>query len=175
MSGEGPSSAGVPLAPKPTKRFLFVQINGTVFTRFGRLSARKGVGSVSSIGTHCLLELYGCPAHLLDDHDGIIETLRTAAEIAGATWLSHTSHRFSPQGVTAVGLLSESHISIHTWPESGYAAADVFTCGDHTMPEKACLRLLEALGATHYTLKTLSRALDVPTLSAPLDAAMAPG
>ena len=47
-------------------------------------------------------------------------------------------HRFEPQGVTGLALLAESHISIHTWPESGYAAVDVFTCGDHTMPENAC-------------------------------------
>lgn len=139
---------------------------------------------MASIGTHCLLELYGCPHEILDDHDLIVRTLRDAAEAAGATWLSHTSYKFSPQGVTAVGLLSESHISIHTWPESGYAAADVFTCGDIAMPEKACEYLCRELGCTHFHMTRLGRADNIgctpqivathPFETRPLDAAMAP-
>jgi S-adenosylmethionine decarboxylase len=59
--------------------------------------------------------------------------------------------------VTGLALLAESHISIHTWPESGYAAVDVFTCGDHTMPERACIVLSEELDAGNYKLKSFRR------------------
>jgi S-adenosylmethionine decarboxylase len=59
--------------------------------------------------------------------------------------------------VTGLALLAESHISIHTWPENGYAAIDVFTCGDHTMPERACDVLRCALGAQHHQLKSFLR------------------
>ncbi|MEL7472813.1 MAG: adenosylmethionine decarboxylase [Planctomycetota bacterium] len=108
-------------------------------------------------GTHCILELYDCPRDRLNDHDAIISTLQAAVEHAGATWLGQVSHQFTPQGITALGLLSESHISIHTWPESGYAAVDVFTCGDVAMPEKACEYLVQALGAAKHTLLKLAR------------------
>jgi S-adenosylmethionine decarboxylase len=67
------------------------------------------------------------------------------------------THRFDPQGVTGLALLAESHISIHTWPESGYAAVDVFTCGDHTMPERACQVLQTALGASRHKLTSFRR------------------
>jgi S-adenosylmethionine decarboxylase len=63
--------------------------------------------------------------------------------------------------VTGLALLAESHISIHTWPESGYAAVDVFTCGDHTMPERACIVLSEELDAGSYKLKSFRR--ETPT------------
>ncbi|BAD80039.1 hypothetical protein syc1849_d [Synechococcus elongatus PCC 6301] len=110
-----------------------------------------------AVGTHCILELYGCPAELLNDADQIQANLRAAATEAGATLLQETCHRFEPQGVTALALLAESHISIHTWPESGYAAVDVFTCGSHTQPETACHFLIEAFRSRQYTLHTLRR------------------
>jgi S-adenosylmethionine decarboxylase len=59
--------------------------------------------------------------------------------------------------VTGLALLAESHISIHTWPESGYAAVDVFTCGDHTMPERACQVLIEELQSGHHKLTSFRR------------------
>lgn len=115
------------------------------------------------VGRHCILELYGCPAELLNDEQGLVDTLRAAAENAGATWMGQVSHKFDPQGVTALGLLSESHISIHTWPEVGYAACDVFTCGDDADPEHACGLLVEALRPSDgYSLRTLNRAAGRP-------------
>ena len=59
--------------------------------------------------------------------------------------------------MTGLALLAESHISIHTWPESGYAAVDVFTCGDHTMPERACAVLSEQLQSQHQNLRSFRR------------------
>jgi S-adenosylmethionine decarboxylase len=67
------------------------------------------------------------------------------------------SHRFQPHGVTGLALLAESHISIHTWPESGYAAVDVFTCGDHTLPETACRVLVDEFGSQRHILRSFRR------------------
>jgi S-adenosylmethionine decarboxylase len=112
---------------------------------------------VPSIGSHCILELYGCPPAALDDKDAILDSLRQAARRAHSTLIHEVAHRFEPQGVTALALLAESHISLHTWPELGYAACDVFTCGEHATPEDACLHLAEALGAERYELQRLPR------------------
>ena len=113
--------------------------------------------SLAAVGTHCLLELYDCPAELLNDRAFIERALREAAREAKSTLLSEVSHQFLPHGVTAFVLLAESHISIHTWPENGYAAVDVFTCGEHTKPETACQYLARALHAGKQTLLTLPR------------------
>ncbi|MCM1983113.1 adenosylmethionine decarboxylase [Lyngbya confervoides] len=111
----------------------------------------------TSVGRHCILELYECPKHLLDDQPFIQTTLRKAALIAKSTLLGELSHKFDPQGVTALVLLAESHISIHTWPEAGYAAVDVFTCGEHTLPEEASEYIALALESGRHSLSTLPR------------------
>jgi S-adenosylmethionine decarboxylase len=110
-----------------------------------------------AVGKHCILELYNCDRSRLDDEAFLRETITTAAKRAGATLLNLITHRFEPQGVTGLALLAESHISIHTWPESGYAAVDVFTCGDHTMPERACQVLVEELAAADHKLTSFRR------------------
>ena len=71
------------------------------------------------------------------------------------------SHHFHPQGVTALGLIAESHVAIHTWPEYRYAAIDVFTCGRRANAEKACRYLISALKAERHSLKTLTRGSEV--------------
>jgi len=109
------------------------------------------------VGKHCILELYDCNPQKLDDEAFLRTAFTSAAKRAGATLLNLITHRFEPQGVTGLALLAESHISIHTWPESGYAAVDVFTCGDHTMPERACDVLGQELGATRRKLKSFRR------------------
>ena len=111
----------------------------------------------ASVGTHCILELYGCPATVLNDAQKIQQALREASRVAKSTLLGEIHHAFQPHGVTALALLAESHISVHTWPETGYAAVDVFTCGDHTMPEKACVYLAGILEAADYSLQTVAR------------------
>jgi S-adenosylmethionine decarboxylase len=113
--------------------------------------------SSEAVGKHCILELYDCDRSKLDDEAFLRDTITTAARRAGATLLNLITHRFEPQGVTGLALLAESHISIHTWPESGYAAVDVFTCGDHTMPERACLTLAEELGSRQHKLTSFRR------------------
>lgn len=108
-------------------------------------------------GIHCLLELTGCSQALLNDEAFIRQAVTDAAAASGSTLLSLTSHAFSPCGVTALGLLAESHLSIHTWPENGYAAIDIFTCGTSCHPADACTLLKERFKAVHSSLRTLSR------------------
>lgn len=131
------------------------------------LSNPLGDKLTSPVGTHCILEIYGCPAILLNDAGYIQQSLREAAETAKSTLLDEVVHAFEPQGVTALTLLAESHISIHTWPEKGYAAIDVFTCGEHTEPEEACYHLIRKFQATEHTLQTVVRRPPVSVSTTP--------
>ena len=117
--------------------------------------------SSQNIGRHCILELYQCDHAKLNDEAFIRTTITSSAKIAGATLLNLVTHSFKPQGVTGLALLAESHISIHTWPEIGYAAIDVFTCGDHTMPEKACKLLAKYFFAKSLSLKNIAREIPI--------------
>ena len=117
--------------------------------------------SCQNIGRHCILELYKCDQAKLNDEAFIRTTITSSAKVAGATLLNLVTHSFKPQGVTGLALLAESHISIHTWPEIGYAAIDVFTCGDHTMPEKACKLLAEYFLAKNVSFQNIAR--EIPT------------
>ena len=110
-----------------------------------------------NIGRHCILELYQCDHAKLNDEAFIRTTITSSAKIAGATLINLVTHSFKPYGVTGLALLAESHISIHTWPEIGYAAIDVFTCGDHTMPEKACKLLSQDFLAKDFSFKNIPR------------------
>jgi len=112
---------------------------------------------LNSVGRHCILELYDCPSALLDDQAFVQQTLRQAANIAQSTLLGELSHKFDPQGVTALVLLAESHISIHTWPEAGYAAVDVFTCGEHTLPEDASRFIAQRFESGRHEPSTVPR------------------
>ena len=121
------------------------------------------------VGKHCILELYSCSSRKLDDEAFLRSTITNAVQQAGATLLQLISHRFDPQGVTGLALLAESHLSIHTWPESGYAAVDVFTCGDHTMPEKACAVLAAELSANDHKLTSFRRETPPSIAESPRD------
>lgn len=92
------------------------------------------------MGHHVLVSLYGISFSLLDDIHGIREVFEKAVEACGATVLNRFSHQFVPQGVTVVYALAESHISIHTFPEMGSCAIDVYTCGD--MNTKAAVNMI---------------------------------
>ncbi|MCT0225387.1 adenosylmethionine decarboxylase [Synechococcus sp. CS-1328] len=121
------------------------------------LQSVSGPSTTDTVGKHCILELYDCTSAKLNDEAFLRTAITTAAKRAGATLLNLITHHFDPQGVTGLALLAESHISIHTWPESGYAAVDVFTCGDHTMPELACAVLCEELEARTHKLTSFRR------------------
>ena len=106
---------------------------------------------------HLLIELYRCNYDRLNDESFLRCTLNRAAKLANATVLNLISNKFEPQGVTAIALLAESHISIHTWPESNYSAADIFTCGQNMLPELASQYLIEALKAEEHFLRVIER------------------
>ena len=106
---------------------------------------------------HLLLELYKCNYEKLNDESFLRCTLNKAAKLANATVLDLISNKFEPQGVTAIALLAESHISIHTWPESNYSAVDIFTCGQKMSPEVASQYLICALKAEEHFLRVIER------------------
>ena len=106
---------------------------------------------------HFLLELYRCDYEKLNDESFLRCTLNNAAKLANATVLNLISNKFEPQGVTAIALLAESHISIHTWPEAHYSAVDIFTCGQNMMPELASQYLIESLVAKEHSLRVIER------------------
>lgn len=97
---------------------------------------------MDTIGRHLLAEYHACASERLDDPQFIEALMLDAARAAGATPLDRSFRRFEPQGVTGVVIVSESHLSVHTWPEHRYVAVDVFTCGQ-TDP-LAAHRVLEA-------------------------------
>ena len=108
---------------------------------------------------HILFTLKGCPYGLLDDEAHIRNVLANAAHLSESILLNVSSHKFNPHGVTAIALLAESHISIHTWPENGMAVCDVFTCGDHTSPASGARYMYDAMGATSHVTETFTRPL----------------
>ncbi len=105
---------------------------------------------------HLLVEMYGCNPTLLDDPEAILAAMSQAVLAAGATEIGRLTHRFAPQGVSAVIMVAESHFSIHTWPEAGYAAVDFYTCGD-CRPERAAASLARALAATEVESTKIHR------------------
>ena len=92
----------------------------------------------------------------MDDEYCLIDLLEYAAAASGATVIQTISKKFEPQGVTVLCLLSESHISIHTWPEEGKAAVDVYTCGDCN-PKIGCDIIIQQLYATDHKLTYIER------------------
>ena len=112
---------------------------------------------ISHQSKHLLLELYRCDSEKLNDESFLRCTLNRSAKLAKATVLNLISNKFEPQGVTAIALLAESHISIHTWPESNYSAVDIFTCGQNMQPDVASQFLIEALNAEEHFLRVIER------------------
>ena len=114
---------------------------------------------MNALGRHLLLELKDCDKGVLDDLDFLKSTLLTAAEEAGAMVLGESFHRFSPHGVSGVVVIAESHLCIHTWPEYGYAAADIFTCGNSVQIGKAAEILIGKLGAKNHSIVEIQRGI----------------
>ena len=114
---------------------------------------------MNALGRHLLLDLNDCDKEVLNDLSFLRNTLVAAAIDCGATVLSESFHPFEPQGVSGVVVIAESHLSIHTWPEYGYAAVDIFTCGTSVQPEKAVEVLIEKLGAKDHSLTEIQRGL----------------
>lgn len=113
------------------------------------------------LGRHVLAELCGCDFDILNDVNKVEEIMVNAALDAGAEVRECVFHKFSPQGVSGVVVISESHLAIHTWPELGYAAVDVFTCGEKVNPWDACNYLTERFSAKQMTAKEMKRGMIV--------------
>ena len=114
---------------------------------------------MKALGTHIIVELSDCNAQILSDVEEVTEILVTAAKEANAEVLQTAFHRFMPQGVSGVVVIAESHLSIHTWPEYGYAAMDIYTCGDHTEPWRACRYAASAFQAKQMLTTEVRRGL----------------
>jgi S-adenosylmethionine decarboxylase len=117
-------------------------------------AVRKGVRCA---GVHLIIDLHGAKG--LNDIDLIEDTLRRCVTAAGATLLHIHLHHFQPSGVSGVAVLAESHISIHTWPEAGYAALDVFMCGKAD-PDACVAVLREAFQAKRVDVEEILRGRD---------------
>ncbi|NOY17114.1 MAG: S-adenosylmethionine decarboxylase proenzyme [Gammaproteobacteria bacterium] len=110
-----------------------------------------------SLGHQIVAEFYGCNRDSLNDVNFIRAVMVDAAEKAGATIVAKTFHHFSPHGVSGAVIIAESHLSIHTWPEYGYAAVDLFTCGDTVSSETAFNCLRDTLESTQVSTMELHR------------------
>ena len=113
-------------------------------------------------GKHLLLEVYGCNSEKLNDELYLRCKINQAAKLANANVLNLVSNKFEPYGVTVIALLAESHMSIHTWPESNYSAIDIFTCGKNMRPNAASQFLIEKLEASNHSLKIINRDYPIP-------------
>lgn len=112
---------------------------------------------MNALGRHILAEFYGCPPEILNDIRLIERAMVDAALEAGAEVREVAFHKFSPQGVSGVVVISESHLAIHTWPELGYAAVDVFTCGSTVDPWVSCNYLREYFEADRMVAQEILR------------------
>ena len=112
---------------------------------------------METFGRHLILEMWDCDREILNNAKKIREILRKASEEARATVIRVFCHEFNPKGVTGVAILAESHLAIHTWPDEGYAAVDIFTCGQYTDPQLAAQYLLLSFKAKDSTTFELKR------------------
>jgi len=128
-----------------------------IYKKSQNLSSSSDDKKFTHQSKHLLLELYRCDCEKLNDESFLRCILNRAAKLANATVLNLISNKFEPQGVTAIALLAESHISIHTWPESNYSAVDIFTCGQNMIPELASQYLIKSLIAKEHSLRVIER------------------
>jgi len=112
---------------------------------------------MKALGIHLLIEFWSCNRQKLDDMNYLEKIMAQAAEVAGATVLKTAFQDFNPQGVSGVVVIAESHLTIHTWPEHGYAAVDIFTCGSTVNPWSATRFLQQELEAADMHVKDFQR------------------
>lgn len=114
----------------------------------------------STLGEHYIVEGSGCDPEVIGSIERVQEVLNKAAEVANVHVWATSFHRFPPNGVSGVVVISESHISVHTWPEFGYVALDIYTCGEESRPEEAVKYALQAFGARNVHITEITRGLD---------------
>lgn len=114
---------------------------------------------MSPKGYHFIVEASGC-GPVISQVDKLQEILVEAARRANTHVWAVSFHRFPPDGVSGVVVISESHLSVHTWPEAQYMALDIYTCGEESVPEVAVEYVLEQVRATHTHITEITRGLD---------------
>jgi len=118
---------------------------------------------MKSLGKHLIIELFQCDSTILNNPKTLEHHLLAAAKLSGATVIQPFFHQFSPHGVTGVVVVAESHFCLHTWPEYGYCALDIFTCGDSVNGNQALEYLKESLKAANASVMEIKRGvLDLP-------------
>jgi S-adenosylmethionine decarboxylase len=118
---------------------------------------------MKALGKHLIIEFHDCDPAVLNDTRGCERHILEAVRISGATVIKPFFHQFNPHGVSGIVVIAESHFSIHTWPEYGYCAIDVFTCGDDIKSEPAVEYLRRNFHARHYSVMEMKRGLlDLP-------------
>jgi len=115
---------------------------------------------MASLGRHLLVEMWDCDSRI-DDVETIGRAIDEAVVAIGATLVQSHVHRYSPQGVTGLAVLAESHLSLHSWPEYGYLAADVFTCGTLTIPRRAVAVFEEIFAPGRIEVQEIERGVQV--------------
>lgn len=113
---------------------------------------------MKTIGRHLIAEYYDCRREILDDASSVRQAMLDAARAIGATVLGENFHQFDPQGVSGTVVIAESHLSIHTWPENGYVAVDIYTCGGLD-PRIGFELLADRLGASSCRVQEIVRGL----------------
>ena len=113
--------------------------------------------ATTSFGDHYLVDLHGCDADTVAAVQPTEEALLRAAIRCGSTIIEHHFHQFSPHGVSGIILIAESHISVHTWPENGFVAVDIFTSGERMKPQVAIDILEQAFSADRVDVVCLPR------------------
>lgn len=114
---------------------------------------------MQALGRQILVEFYDCDRDVLNDEPLIREILLEGVRRSNATIVSDTFHTFSPHGVSGVVVIAESHVAIHTWPEHGYAAVDIFTCGETIDPWSIQKYLQQGFGAGNVSSMEMKRGL----------------
>lgn len=112
-----------------------------------------------ALGKHLLVELKDCDPEILKSLEKVKNAMVSAAKKARATIIDVSFHEFSPFGISGMVVIAESHLSIHTWPEYGYAAVDVFTCGDIIKPEAAAKFLIEEFKCKNPSVVEMKRGI----------------
>ncbi|MFN4227697.1 MAG: adenosylmethionine decarboxylase [Candidatus Ratteibacteria bacterium] len=121
---------------------------------------KKTLHTVPPKGVHIILDLYDCSnISTLNSVEEIEKILKISVEKANATLIDIKVHKFSPYGISGFALISESHISIHTWPEKKYVGVDIYTCGNKTLPEIAADFIIKALKSQKPSILKIERGI----------------
>ena len=116
------------------------------------------------LGKHLIIELFDCDSRIISDLKAVEKHMIEAVRLSGATIIRSFFHLFLPDGVSGIVVVAESHFSIHTWPEHGYSALDIFTCGDRIKSKEALNYLKNKLRSGNSSTMELQRGPSGPAL-----------